>query len=127
MAVEAVLDTEEARATRRLIEQAGTILTGHHGDMPQNFAAQLFSRAAPEDVVRYEPRELAALAEDAWLFLKERKPGAPSVRFDSRTGPIGAERIKSISVIEIVNDDMPSLLHSVMAELTEQGLEARLV
>jgi len=127
MAGDAVLDTEEARGARRLIEQAGTILTGLHGDMPESFAAQLFARAAPEDLVRYEPRELAALAEDAWLFLKERKPGAPGVRVDSRAGPIGADRIKSISIIEIVNDDMPFLLDSVMGELTEQGLEIRLV
>jgi glutamate dehydrogenase len=127
MVVEAVLDTEEARGARRMIEQAGTILTGLHGDMPENFAAQLFSRAAPEDLVRYEPRELATLAEEAWLFLKERKPGAPGVRVEARVGPIGAERVKSVSIIEIVNDDMPFLLDSVMGELTEQGLDIRLV
>jgi len=127
MAGEAVLDTEEARGARRLIEQAGTILTGLHGDMPESFAAQLFARAAPEDLVRYEPRELAALAEDGWRFLKERKPGAPAVRLDSRAGPIGADRIKAVSIVEIVNDDMPFLLDSVMGELTEQGLEIRLV
>jgi len=127
MAGEAVLDTEEARGARRLVEQAGTILTGMHGDMPESFAAQLFARAAPEDLVRYEPRELAALAAEAWLFLKQRKPGAPAIRFDSRAGPIGADRIRTISIVEIVNDDMPFLLDSVMGELTEQGLEIRLV
>ncbi|MGA2129587.1 MAG: NAD-glutamate dehydrogenase domain-containing protein, partial [Xanthobacteraceae bacterium] len=127
MAGEAVLDTEEARGARRLIGQAGTILTGLHGDMPESFAAQLFARAAPEDLVRYEPRELAALAEDAWRFLRERRPGAPAVRLDSRAGPIGADRIKAVSIVEIVNDDMPFLLDSVMGELTEQGLEIRLV
>src|SRR2546423_8614554 len=100
MPLEVLLDTVEERTARRLVDQAGTILTGLHGDMPENFAAQLFSRAAPEDLVRYEPRELAALAEDAWRFLRERKAGEPSIRFDSRPGPIGAGRIKSISVIE---------------------------
>ena len=127
MGFEGLLDTEEERGARRLIDQAGRILTGLHGDMPESFAAQLFARAAPEDLVRYEARELAALAEDAWRFLKERKSGKSSIRFDSRNGPMGAERIKSISVIEIVNDDMPFLLDSVMGELTEQGIEVRLV
>src|SRR5262249_13929939 len=42
-------------------------------------------------------------------------------------GPIGAERIKTVSLVEIVNDDMPFLLDSVMGELTEQGIEVRLV
>ena len=35
--------------------------------------------------------------------------------------------MKSVSVIEIVNDDMPFLVDSVMAELTERGLAPRLV
>ncbi len=127
MAFEGLLDTGEDRAGRRLIQQAGTILTGLHGDMPENFAAQLFARAAPEDVVHYEPRELASLAEDAWLFLKHRDPGTAKVRCESRAGPIGAERVKSVSVIEIVNDNMPFLLDSVMGELTEHGLYVHLV
>ena len=120
-------DTENERAARRLIDQAATILTALHGDMPTSFAALLFSRAEPEDLMRYEARELAQLAEEAWLFLKERKPGVPKIRLESRQGPIGAERIKTISVIEIVNDDMPFLLDSVMGELTEQGVDIRLV
>src|SRR5262249_23141200 len=123
MLIERSLDTDEERAARRLIEQAGTILTGLYGDMPENFAGQLFARAAPEDLAGYARRELAGLAEEGWGFLKERKPGAPKVRFDSRDGPIGAERIKTVSIIEIVNDDMPFLLDSVMGELTEQGIE----
>src|SRR5207253_9062072 len=84
MALEGLLDSEHHRAARRLIEQAGTILTGLHGDMPESFAAQMFARAAPEDLARYEPREVAALAEEAWLFLKERPPGTAKVRMQSR-------------------------------------------
>jgi glutamate dehydrogenase len=127
MRLERLLDTEDERAARRLIEQAGTIVTGLYGDMPESFTAQLFARAAPEDLTRYEPRELAALAEEAWAFLKERKSGGAKVRFESRPGPIGAERIKTVSIIEIVNDDMPFLLDSIMNELTEVGVEVRLV
>src|SRR6266568_3164962 len=127
MALEGLLDTEHERAARRLIEQAGTILTGLHGDMPEGFAAQIFARAAPEDLARYEPREVAALAEEAWLFLKERPPGTAKVRMQSRGGPIGSERIRTVSILEIVNDNMPFLLDSIMGELTEQGLDVRLV
>jgi glutamate dehydrogenase len=127
MRLERLLDTEDERAARRLIEQAGTIVTGLYGDMPESFTAQLFARAAPEDLTRYEPRELAALAEEAWALLKERKPGTPKVRLESRPGPIGAEHIKTVSIIEIVNDDMPFLLDSIMNELAELGIEVRLV
>jgi len=127
MAVEGLLETDEERAGRKLIHQAATILTGLRGDMPESFTAQLFARGAPEDLVRYEARELASLAEDAWLFLKERAPDTAKVRCESRTGPIGAERIKTVSVIDIANDNMPFLLDSVMSELAEQGIDVRLV
>ena len=118
---------DEEYQARRLIEQSGTILKGLRGDMPESFAPLLFAGASHEDLVRYEARELAEIAEAAWLFMAERKPGEPKVRFEFRPGPIGAERIKSVSVIEIINTDMPFLLDSVMAELTQQGLDVRLV
>ena len=34
---------------------------------------------------------------------------------------------REISVVEILNDNMPFLFDSAMAELTEQGIEAKLV
>jgi glutamate dehydrogenase len=127
MNVQPQFDSDEQRAARRLIEQAGTILKGLRGDLPESFANLLFAGTPAEDLVRYEARELADLAEAAWLFMVERKPGQPKIRFESRAGPIGAERIRAVSIIEIVNTDMPFLLDSIMAELAEQGLDVRLV
>jgi glutamate dehydrogenase len=127
LALEALLDTEQERAARRLIEEAAMILTGRRRDMPEGFAAQIFARAAPEDLARYEPREIAALAEDAWLFLKERSPGTAKVRVRSPGGSVGSEHIGKVSILEIVNDNMPFLLDSIMGELTEHGIDVRLV
>jgi glutamate dehydrogenase len=127
MALEGLLDTEHHRAARRLIGQAGTILTGRHGEMPERFADQMFGRAAPEDLARYEPRELAALAEEAWQFLQQRSPDTAKVRMQSRQGVGGSDHIRTISVLEIANDNMPFLVDSIMGELTEQGVEVLLV
>src|SRR6185369_8439109 len=127
MNIQGQFTSDEERAARRLIEQAGTILKGLRGDMPESFAPLMFAGVSSEDLVRYEARELADLAEAAWLFLAQRKPGAPKIRFESRPGPMGAERVKSVSIIEMINNDMPFLLDSVMAELTEQGVDVRLV
>ena len=127
MAVQALIGTEDERAGRRLIEQMSTILTGLRDDVTAGFAACLFGRAPAEDLLGYEARELAALAEDAWALLSDRKPGAPKIGFDSRAGPMAAEHIKSVSILEIVNDDMPFLLNSVLGELNEQGIEVRFV
>jgi glutamate dehydrogenase len=86
----------------------------------------MFGRGAPEDVVRYEAREIAVLAEQAWAFLKERERGKPKIRMRSGDA-LGGERLRTLSVLEILNDNMPFLLDSVMGELTERGIELRFV
>ncbi len=116
----------EERAARARIDAAAKLLRGGKSDVPDDFVALLFGRAAPEDLVVYEAAELAALASEAWVFVATRKPGAAKIRFDSPKASDG-EHLKSVSVIEIVNDDMPFLVDSVMAELGERGLATRLI
>jgi glutamate dehydrogenase len=127
MSVEGLLGTEEERAARQLIEQAGGILDTLDPHIPKTFLSQLFARAAADDLLGYEPRTLAQLGQQAWAFLGTRRPGAPKIRFDILQGVEQGGRPKPLSVIEIVTDDMPFLLDSVMGELTERGLEIRLV
>ena len=111
---------------RKLIEQASAALSGRDRGIPQNFAAQLFARAVPEDVAQYGSEDLALLAERAWKFLVERKAGVPKIHFGAVPLQASGDR-QSISVIEIVNDDMPFLFDSVMGELTERRVAVRLV
>src|ERR1700741_5412917 len=40
---------------------------------------------------------------------------------------MGPQRVRSVSIVEMINDDMPFLLDSVMAELAVQGVDVRLV
>jgi glutamate dehydrogenase len=117
-------DLNDQQSTRARLGAARDLLRSERGEVPENFAELLFARTAPEDLVGYAPAELAALARDAWAFLVVRRRGVPKIRFES---PPGEGRLKSISMIEIVNDDMPFLLDSVMGEVTEQGLDVRLV
>src|SRR5215467_7872454 len=121
MNVQGQFVSDDDRAVRRLIEQAQIIVKSVRGDVPDSFLPLMFAGVPAEDLVRYEPRELAELAEAAWQFLQQRKPGPPKVRFESRPGPMGAERVRSVSIIEMINNDMPFLLDSVMAELAQQN------
>ncbi|MDB5600952.1 MAG: NAD-specific glutamate dehydrogenase [Xanthobacteraceae bacterium] len=120
-------ESEEERAAHRLLQQAGTALAVTHPAIPDRFVADLFGRTAPEDLLVYRPAELAKLAAGAWDWLANRKAGAPKIRFEASDAAPDQPRLGAISVIEIVNDDMPFLVDSVMGELTERGLEARLV
>src|ERR1700716_246098 len=119
--------TDEERAEAALIAAAGKILRGSHRDIPEDFVAGIFAHAAPEDLLRYDPRQLAELAADAWSLLAVRKPGVANIRLDT-VGPAGErERRRNESVLEIVNDDMPFLVDSVLAELADRGIDVRFV
>src|SRR3954451_13928083 len=116
----------EDRAARVRIDAAAKLLRGGKSEVPDDFVGLLFGRAAPEDLIGYHAAELAVLAREAWGFIAARKAGAPKIRLEPPQASDG-EHLKSVSVIEIVNDDMPFLVDSVMAELTERGLAPRLV
>jgi glutamate dehydrogenase len=119
--------TEEDEAAQTLIGAADAILNARKGHVPRDFVIELFSRAVPEDLLRYEAREVAGLAEAAWAHLAFRKPGVPKIRFDAPATTSDDRRLRDISVLEIINDDMPFLVDSVMTELTGRGVDIRLV
>ena len=130
---QAIVDrpANEDRAATARIAAASKLLRAAKGGVPDDFVALLFGRADPEDLIGYKAGELAALARAAWAFFAVRRPGPPKIRFeqpqasDDKTS--GGEHLKSVSVIEIVNNDMPFLVDSVMGELAERGLAPRLV
>jgi glutamate dehydrogenase len=118
--------SEQNNAAHAVIELAGAALAKRRNDIPAAFVAQLFGRAVPEDVLRYAPADLADLAERAFDFLDERRPGAPKIRCETVALKQSDGR-KSVSVIEIANDDMPFLVDSVMGEIGERRLNVQLV
>src|SRR6476646_12029433 len=117
--------TDEERAEAALIAAAGNVLRSENREVPEDFVAALFAYAVPEDLMRYDPRQLAELAANAWSLLAVRKPGVANIRLDT-VGPAGdRERRRNESVLEIVNDDMPFLVDSVLAELADRGIAVR--
>src|SRR5215217_963709 len=115
---------DEERAEAALISAAAKLAS--FDGTPPDFVGALFAHAPPEDLLRYDPAQLAALAQNAWSFLAARKPGSPKIRFEGPTSAAAAPR-RSDSVLEIVNDDMPFLVDSVLGELSDRGLGVRFV
>ncbi|HWE79328.1 MAG TPA: NAD-glutamate dehydrogenase, partial [Pseudolabrys sp.] len=120
-----VTASEEA-AARDLLDQAQAQLFALDPQVPAAFVARLYGRAVPEDVLHYGPADLAMLATRAYALLAERAPGTATIRCGTVALAGSGER-KTIGVVEIVNDDMPFLLDSVMGELSERRLPVRLV
>jgi glutamate dehydrogenase len=118
--------SSERTAARATIEEAGAVLVRRRVEIPTGFIEQLYGRVVPEDVARYGPDDLATLAARAYDFMTERKPGAPKIRCETIELEHSADR-NSVTVVEIVNDDMPFLVDSVMSEIAERKPEIRLV
>ena len=115
-------DDSSQRAYRREDETTQR----HEMTEQDEFLATLFEDVAPEDVARYDRAELVAFATAAWMFVAKRVPGEPKIRLTSETYREG-DRRNAISILEIVNDDMPFLLSSVLAELAERKITVQLV
>lgn len=110
---------DKARATL-IRDAAGSVAPGKS---PQAFAEPLFGYSNIEDLDNYDAASLALLAEHAWEHVQRRTSGSADIRVVNPTLPNGRE----ISVLEILNDNMPFLYDSTMAELAEQGIEVTLV
>ncbi len=113
-------------AAQRLIAEVARLVSDGSAQVPAEFVTRMFAGVVVEDLLRYTPKELALLTEEAWAFFSVRRPGAPTIRFSAPAATADGD-LAIISVLEIVNDNMPFLVDSVMSELSERGLDVRLV
>ncbi len=123
-----MLEDLEAVKTERLTGLARALGNGGEGAAAaERFAEIMFAHVAAEDVARYTVAELDALAIEAFGHFSRRKLGNHSIRvFDPNLPAVEGEE-KAITVVEILNDDMPFLFGSVMNELQAQGVTVELV
>src|SRR5215472_15945337 len=102
-----------------LVAAAAKLLAERKSPVPDGFVGKLFELAAPEDLRQCGAADLASIAEQSWSFLAERRAETPKIRFEPLPG------MRDLAVLEIVNDDMPFLVDSVVGELNGRGLEIR--
>ncbi|MFL6797316.1 MAG: NAD-glutamate dehydrogenase [Xanthobacteraceae bacterium] len=119
--------SEEEHAVQALLTAADTILRSEHPAVPAEFVSCLFAYAVPEDLMRYDARQLAGLAAATWSHLGKREPGRPSIRLEAPAQEPCAGARRTASVLEVINDDMPFLVDSVLAELADHGLDVHFV
>src|SRR6185436_13389434 len=120
-----MLDTRTSGS--ELTAEAVAVLESGHKAIPPTFLRDLFGRVPPEDLAPYSPQTLADLAAEAFEHLKARRtPDGPDIRlFDFEIEREG--RRQDVTVLEIVNDNMPFLLDSTLAEIVDEGYEPLLV
>jgi glutamate dehydrogenase len=95
---------------------------------PQNlepFIHEYFALIAPDDLAA-DPEALLGGALSLWDFGEERVPGEAKIRI---LNPTDAENAwsRGHTVIEVVNDDMPFLVDSIVAELNRADRNIHLI
>src|SRR5262245_6873523 len=114
-----MLMREEQQQKTELVDQVAERAAGRAGsrsDEIRSFTQQLYEHVPTDDVLASTLDELTGAALSLWELGQERTPGAPKIRL-SRSDP------KGHTAIEIVNDDMPFLVDSLVAELHRQNAE----
>ncbi len=88
--------------------------------------ATFYDRVTPEDLLEISADNLYGAALALWRFAAKRRPGESSVRvYTPRIDEHGWQAAHT--VIEIINDDMPFLVDSVVGNLARHGHEFHLL
>ncbi|MFI4964755.1 MAG: NAD-glutamate dehydrogenase [Caulobacterales bacterium] len=104
---------------------AKAVLTALKGDpaiaCAKGFAAQACADAAPDELPELTGAEIAENLADFWRFGERRRGRAPTIRI----APVIGGKAAGLDRLEIVQDDAPFLVDSIMGEIAEQGLSVR--
>ena len=83
------------------------------------FAQQAAADAAPDELPELSTVDLGANLADFWRFGERRRGRGPTIRV------VPAINAEALDRLEIVQDDAPFLVDSIMGEIAEQGLSVR--
>ncbi len=120
--------TTAAARRKRLFRSAKSALDGA-GDPPYlgALAADLFGKVSVEDLAVYGPTEIAAFTRSAASLIAGRSAGTHLIRVSDPPSAGHGRRHQDITLVEVLNDDMPFLVNSVISEIEDFGASIRLV
>ncbi len=109
----------EAQADSKAQSVVEQMVREMNGGLESVFAKALFGEIDSADLNHFGADALLPLAKSSFDVLKNRQPQQPKI--------VVAERERGVIVVDIVNDDMPFLLDSVLGELRDLGFQTELV
>ncbi|MDB5466702.1 MAG: NAD-specific glutamate dehydrogenase protein, partial [Phenylobacterium sp.] len=114
--------TRATRAGAALVKAALSAIGGEADlEAARAFVKQAALDAAPDELPELSAAELAQNLADFWRFAERRRGRGPSIRI----APVIGSRHRGLDRLEIVQDDAPFLVDSIMGEIAEQGLSVR--
>jgi len=109
------------RTVDSLAERIASRIGGPQGDAAASFARICFRHASPEDIAQRNPEDLYGTVVSLWKWIgRRRRPGAAVRVYNPSLDRHGWR--STHTVIEILNDDMPFLVDSVLMEMNRRKL-----
>ncbi|MBV1695045.1 MAG: NAD-glutamate dehydrogenase [Hyphomicrobiales bacterium] len=106
---------------QQVVEGVGTIVAALGQGTPQaRFAELLYAAVSADGIAPKQAGAIAGETQRFYEFLSERTAGQHKLR-------VRPSASHDMTLVEIVNDDMPFLVDSVMGEIQARGLVVRLV
>jgi glutamate dehydrogenase len=113
---------------KRLIHTVAALSgDGEDGERRHALAADLFAHASLEDLAVYSPEEIAGFVAMADDLLGKRKPGRHAIVVADPEFPGVPGTHRDVTVVTLLNDNMPFLFDSIIGEIQDFGAELRLV
>ncbi|MEJ8476303.1 NAD-glutamate dehydrogenase [Roseibium algae] len=113
-------------AKTKLIESLYSDLKGKDPDLAE-FTREFYLRSAAEDLVTYSMEELGGFAKHAFADFQTHPRDTHRVSVANPVFKAKGDRASELTIVEIVNDNMPFLVDSVMAEIQDSRYEVHLV
>ena len=118
--------SEEAVKQLWLQDVAERIRAHGGGEAQAQFAREVLQRVPAAELDSHDPDDMAALARNFHEFARQRLPREIRIRvYNPDTDRDGWQCRHTL--VEIVNDDMPFLVDSVVLALSDLGLSAHLI
>lgn len=118
---------KEAKKKRLIDSMHGLLAASEDAAAMKAFTEAFYRDAAAEDLVVYSAGELAAFAREAWADFASHPADSHRIRVSNPSFRVDGNRHKAVTIIEIVNDNMPFLVDSVMGELQDAASDILLV
>ena len=122
----ATLANNKAQLLDSIVELAQTRLAAQQQSEFIQFVRRYYAHATPEDLLELNPEDLYGAALSHWNLARQRLPGNALIKVYN---PVFEEHgwQSTHTVIEIVTDDMPFLVDSVVMALNQHSLRVHLL
>ena len=109
-------DADDLEAQRDRLVEAAAQLAPDISDLIRVY----YRHAPPEDIVDDSPEDLLAAVRSHLELAERRPPGRPVVKISNPARSTGGS--SGVTVVQIVTDDMPFLVDSVVAKFARSGM-----